>query len=186
MKIDWARLIKSVVESRNFKNYRTYLRTDQFWGILLGDDSLAWTAGLRRLIKSMLTITSGSVACESGFSRYGTIMNKMRSRLTLDHVEAILRVATHGPDSVEDFEADRYARFWLMGGRYPPDKQTRMAAKSLVVISDVQLDALDLNDEEPLSFIDDDANETAENVVNEEPSAQESGQDQYKPQTMLF
>jgi hypothetical protein len=114
--------VKSVLKSNHWGNHRRNEYTSSFWLALLTDPALQWNSHAESLKRKVLTIASGSIVDEQGFSSFGIVKNLQRNRLSNLHLEAILKVLLNGPSTIKEFDSQRYAKAYIRSGKFHPDK----------------------------------------------------------------
>lgn len=128
---EWIVLLRSIISSPQFCN----LHNDQttifaFWSQFLKMPSIAWTEKTKKMIKTILVLPVGSAEAERGFSILNILLNSKRTnRLTLEHVNDIMRIKINAPDEIESFAASKYAKEWVdkhhKRTNYPTGKKTK-------------------------------------------------------------
>lgn len=85
-----------------------------FWSRLLRENSIAWTDRTKKLIQTVLVLPTGSAEAERRFSILNVISNSKRThRLTLDHMNDLMRIKFNTPDKIESFAVSKYASEWI-------------------------------------------------------------------------
>lgn len=112
---DWTRLLRTMIDSPNFCNLRNNdTSIIAFWGQFLKANDIAWTERTKKLVHTVLVLPVGSADVERGFSVLNILLNSRRTnRLTLEHMNDIMRVKINAPDKIENFGVSKYAREWI-------------------------------------------------------------------------
>ena len=69
---------------------------------------------LMRLWQSIMVIPYSTVACERGFSKQNVIKEIKRNRLSIEHLDDLMRVSLNGPET-HDMQWDRVFEIWKDG-----------------------------------------------------------------------
>lgn len=127
---DWARLVESIVDSIAICELRKKeTKPFAFWSTLLEDESLGvdFTPLTREVLKTILVLPVGSADAERGFSVMNHINTSRRSRLTNEHLEALMRVRLNGPVTLDDFYPAKYAKNWVKNHMRTDDPKGKKA-----------------------------------------------------------
>ncbi|XP_050516420.1 E3 SUMO-protein ligase KIAA1586-like [Diabrotica virgifera virgifera] len=81
---------------------------------------------LNPLINCTKLIPCSSAECERGFSHMNIIISPTRSKLTIEHVSALMFIKLNGP-SIQTWKPENYVKAWLRRHRTADDTRTRRA-----------------------------------------------------------
>jgi len=88
------------------------------------------TQKLKPLVDAIKTIPCSTSECERCFNAVNLIMTDLRSRLTIDHVAALMFIKLHGPP-LSKWKPQLYVSSWLAQHRSTTDTRTRVAAAAV-------------------------------------------------------
>jgi len=71
--------------------------------------------GLKRLLNSINTLPISTAECERGFSKMNILCSPLRSRLTVQHLSALMFISICGP-SLEFWQPLPFVKSWLTSG----------------------------------------------------------------------
>ena len=83
---------------------------------------------LRFLVRVALVIPVGSADAERGFAIMNNIKTSKRASLEHRELEGLMRIKINGP-SIEKFDANRYAAYWVRDNHLLSDDPTRRGKK---------------------------------------------------------
>ena len=97
----------------------------KFWTAFLNNEMITWAKELKELIHIVLVIPLGSSHVERGFTVLQGVNNKARNRLTVTHLEEIVRIKING-SPIRKFDPIPYPLYWLASSHIKVDA-TRQA-----------------------------------------------------------
>lgn len=100
----------------------------EFWSHFLNSNTLKWDTEIKQLVTIVLILPVGTADVERSFSVLNHFKSNRRSRLTSKHVEDITRIRINGPH-ISDFDAPKYAVYWLNTGHKDTDDVTKSDGK---------------------------------------------------------
>lgn len=134
---DWADLLESIILSENFckmKNEKT--ETFAFWSTFLNENGIRWTDRTTRLIQIILVLPIGSADAERGFSVMNHIKSQRRSKITNEHMEAMMRIRINAVDELERYPGSKYAKNWIKQNHFRTDDPRRKQIKPSSLLSE--------------------------------------------------
>jgi hypothetical protein len=127
----WKDVLVAIVSSGDFERYRNDVSSINFYSYFLAEQNVPWKKYSKSLIETILVIPIGSADAERGFSILKHIKYDRRSRLTVNVLNAVMRVRINGPPT-EKFNALPMAKLWISKGHILTDsKQDAFPRKSL-------------------------------------------------------
>jgi hypothetical protein len=130
MASNWFKLVQAIISSSSWDVYKILEKPSEFWSAVLQDKTIARTRVSEFLIRFVMSIPSGSVIAERGFSIFGIILRPDRASMSAQHLDALMRIRINGPATVNEFNALRYAKLWVAQGHHhadsdfiPPNRQ---------------------------------------------------------------
>ena len=114
---EWSELLPQMIRKDTFCEIaKSDIRF--FWATALGHPKnpiVDWSTfpKIKKLLKKVLCIATGSAECERSFSIMNHIRNKRRSRLAPDLLDALMKIRLNGVDELDSWPANEYANLWV-------------------------------------------------------------------------
>ena len=92
------------------------LHPAKFWTYYLTKREEYFEANVKRFIQIVLSIPTGSADAERAFSHMNQIKTKSRNSMSIHLMNSLLRVKLNSVKKLEDFEATKLAKTWVLRG----------------------------------------------------------------------
>ena len=102
----------------------------EFWRYFLTADDIDVANELKKLMNVIISLPTGSSDIERGFSVLKHIRSDRCSRMSTNLIQDTMCIWVNGPD-VENFDAQRYAHYWIASGHMQSDDSQQKHSKRI-------------------------------------------------------
>lgn len=121
---EWYSLINDIVNCPHYCEMKTsHTSVMSFWAQALQCKEISWGPSIKRLLHIVLSLPVSSAEAERGFSTLKYIRDTHRNRLTPKNLDAMMRIKLNGPDELNHFAAEKYAKKWIDKGHLATDNK---------------------------------------------------------------